>query len=67
MNYLKYLVGLILVINTYTFNLTNQTNSTIYLKQLTTQPISSSAARLNSYFDFFISMNKQPKNKNNYY
>lgn len=65
MNYLKYLVGLMLIIDIFGLNLTNQTNqtnSTISLRQSsTTTPISSSAARLNSYFDFFISMNSQPK------
>ena len=62
MNYLKYLVAFILIIDTIGLNLTNQTNSTISLRQSsTTTPISSSAARLNSYFDFFISMNSQPK------
>lgn len=68
MNYLRYLVGLVLVINTFGLNLTNlssltnQTNSTVPLRQsTTTTSISSSAARLNSYFDFFISMNSQPK------
>lgn len=60
MNYLKYLVAFILIIDTIALNLTNQTNSTIPLRQSTT-PISSSATRLNSYFDFFISMKNQPK------
>ena len=64
MNYLKYLFTFALIIDTIGLNLTNQTNSTVPLRQsttLTATPITSSASRFNSYFDFFISMKNQPK------